>query len=266
MSAVDTLETGWLPSTPVDDTVLRSFLRNQGELNALVARAGGGHVHDDDAVSVADAASPVAYQNQAVLHRPLHGLDDPVLDVAAAHLCSGRTATLLSAWPTPDLAPRGWQLVGHPAFVVRGPVAQTPAAHPRHPGLEVHVADSADDLAVAEDLVVRAYPVPEAAGASRGFAFPEGVLDTALLVRICSIDGTPVAVAASLPAQGLVNLCLAATLPEARHRGAWSALVDDRCGDRPELPAAAFTSDDSRPGFVRAGFLPVLRFTLWLRP
>ncbi|HET7899601.1 MAG TPA: hypothetical protein VFL59_00335 [Candidatus Nanopelagicales bacterium] len=266
MTAVDELETGWLPSTPVDDTLLRAFLRNQAALNALVADAGHGHVHDDDLVSVADAGSPVAYQNQAVLHRPLRTVDDPALDVAETHLCSGRSATLLSAWPTPDLRSRGWHLVGHPAFVVRGPVAATQAPHPRHPGLEIHVADCADDLAVAEDLMVRGYPVPEAIGAPRGSAFPADLLETPVLVRVCSIDGVPVAVAASLPMHGVVNLCLAATLPEARHRGAWTALVDDRCGDVPHLPAAAFTSDDSRPGFVRAGFLPVVRFTLWLRP
>ena len=33
----------------------------------------------------------------------------------------------------------------------------------------------------------------------------------------------------------------------------------------PALPAVAFTSDHSRPGFVRMGFLPITRFTLWSR-
>ena len=35
--------------------------------------------------------------------------------------------------------------------------------------------------------------------------------------------------------------------------------------DAPDLPAVAFTSDDSRPGFERMGFLAVSRFTLWQR-
>ena len=34
----------------------------------------------------------------------------------------------------------------------------------------------------------------------------------------------------------------------------------------PDLPAVAFTSDDSRPGFVKHGVLPVMRFTLLVRP
>jgi hypothetical protein len=45
----------------------------------------------------------------------------------------------------------------------------------------------------------------------------------------------------------------------------WEALVWARVADAPELPAIAYTSDYSRPGFVRMGFLPITRFTLWYR-
>ena len=81
--------------------------------------------------------------------------------------------------------------------------------------------------------------------------------------RIGYLDGTPVVAAASHAAHDVVNLCLAATLPAARCRGAWRALVAARCADTPDLPAVAFTSDYSRPGFLRTGFLPITRFTLW---
>jgi len=69
--------------------------------------------------------------------------------------------------------------------------------------------------------------------------------------------------AASHAAHGVVNLCLAATLPPARRRGVWHALATARCASTPDLPAVAFTSDYSRPGFLRMGFLPITRFTLW---
>lgn len=36
------LETGWLPDTPVDDTLLRQFIFSQAEVNELTARAAGG--------------------------------------------------------------------------------------------------------------------------------------------------------------------------------------------------------------------------------
>jgi hypothetical protein len=64
---------------------------------------------------------------------------------------------------------------------------------------------------------------------------------------------------------GLVNLCLGATLPGVRRRGVWRSLVWERVSEDPGKPAVAYTSDDSRPGFLRMGFLPVTRFTLWAR-
>ena len=82
--------------------------------------------------------------------------------------------------------------------------------------------------------------------------------------RVGYLDGSPVATGASLVGHGVVNLCLASTLPEARRRGVWQAMVNARCADAPDLPAVAFTSDYSQPGFVRMGFLPVQRFTLWV--
>jgi hypothetical protein len=62
-----------------------------------------------------------------------------------------------------------------------------------------------------------------------------------------------------------VKLCLAATLADARRRGVWESLVWARIADAPDLPAVAYTSDDSRPGFARMGFLVVQRLTFWLR-
>jgi hypothetical protein len=46
----------------------------------------------------------------------------------------------------------------------------------------------------------------------------------------------------------------------------WSALVWARVNQAPDQPSVAFTSDYSRPGFVKMGFLPMTRFTLYVRP
>ena len=54
-----------------------------------------------------------------------------------------------------------------------------------------------------------------------------------------------------------------ATLSAARRRGVWHALTTARCASTPDLPGVVFTSDYSRPGFLRVGFLPITRFTLW---
>ena len=57
------------------------------------------------------------------------------------------------------------------------------------------------------------------------------------------------------------------TLPEARHRGCWAAMVRSRLAAVPDLPAVALFGDDSRPGAERLfGFLPITRFTMWMLP
>jgi len=259
MTTTDTrpLETGWLDDTPVEDSTLRQFLHNQADLGALLAVAGGGEVVRLPGAVVTGYASPVAYLKQTVLLRPLVAEDDPVLDVAEQVAARWGGQTLLSAWPTPDLSRRGWQLLGHPTFVARPPRAPRPYDRDR----VVVVADP-EELLLAGSIVAEGYPLPEAVGHP---LYPAAVLGTGLLVRLGLLDGRPVAAAASHPAHGVQNLCLAATLPEARRHGVWELLAQARLDDRPELPAVAYTSDYSRRGFEKLGFLPVTRLTLWAR-
>jgi hypothetical protein len=258
------LETGWLDDTPIDDNLTRGFVANQAEANEIVALAAGGRAARPDGVFLADAASAIPYYNQAVLSRPVLDAGDALLDEVEGFFAgSSRVSTLLSMWPTPDLTARGWQLVGHPAFVVRaaGAVASEPA-----PGVAVHVVTDADALATAERVAIDGYPIDEAKDEPLGSVLPAGVLGSALAVRVGTLDGAPVAIGNALVGHGVVNLCLGATLPAARRRGVWEALVWARVASAPDLPAVAYTSDDSRPGFLRMGFLVVSRFTLWARP
>jgi len=258
------LENGWRPDTPVGDSVLRRFLFNQADLGDLIADAVGGRRTRTAEVAMADVGVPVPYLNQAVLLAPVLAADSPVLTAIDEFFATGHhPAIVLSAWPTPDLTSRGWILVGHPMFVLRAPAEH---AFRSNTGVAVRVAHTAADLATAEAVAVRGYPLPEADGLRPNALFGPGLLGGALRVRFAAVEGTPAAIGSSHVAHGLVNLCLAATLPTARRRGAWESLVWARIDDGPGLPAAAFTSDDSRPGFVRMGFLPVTRFTLWLRP
>jgi hypothetical protein len=256
------LETGWLADTPVGDTVLRRFLFNQSEANERIATASGGRHDRTDAVTMADANGPVPYFNQAILLRPLFSTAEPVLDDLDAFYAraKGRARTLLSLWPTPDLSPRGWSLVGHPAFMVRGAF---PASFEAADGVTVRTATTAEDLHVVEHIAIEGYPLDEARDLPPGSLFPAGLLGSDVSLRIGSLEGEPVAAGACHVGQGVVNLCFAATLPQARRRGVWEALVWARVGDGPTLPAVAYTSDYSRPGFERMGFVPTIRFTLW---
>jgi hypothetical protein len=258
------LETGWLPDTPIDDTLLRRFVHNQAEVNEIVAEAAGGRSDRTDDVFLADAGSPVPYFNQAILARPVSHSDDAALDAVDAFFAArSHPATVLSIWPTPDLSARGWSLVGHPAFVARAPAAHehTPPAD-----VEVRVAETAADYALAERVAIEGYPLEVDGDTGEGSIFPASLGERGLLVRLGSVDGTPVGVGNRFVGHGVVNLCLGATLPAARRRGVWASLVWARVNDGPDLPAVAFTSDYSRPGFIRMGFLPVTRFTMWLLP
>jgi hypothetical protein len=170
---------------------------------------------------------------------------------------------VLAAWPTPILASRGWQLVGLPLFVVRAP---GPHETPTPPGVTVVRVDNAVELAMAERVAIDGYPLPEAEGLPAYSLLGTSLLDGPLRIRVAYVDGRPAALGSGHTGHGVVNLCLAATMSAARRRGAWRSLVWARVDDAPDLPAVAFTSDDSRPGFLRLGFLPITRFTLWLKP
>jgi hypothetical protein len=259
------LETGWLGDTPVDDNLFRRFLHNQGELNEMLAACvDGGRSSRTDDVVMNDHRQPVAFLNQALLLRPLTGLDDPVLEEVEAFVDEpgASPASLLSAWPTPDLSSRGWMLYGHPAFVARGGWSQPRAA--ATDGVEVRDIDEST-IAEFDRVMVEGYPMPEATGLPPGSMYPAAALGLGLRLRVGYVDGTPVAAGAGYVAHGVVNMCGAATLPAARRRGVWGALVRARMADAPDLPAVAFTSDYSRPGFDHLGFLVVTRFTLWGR-
>ena len=148
-------------------------------------------------------------------------------------------------------------------FVVRSPGH---LAVPRPEGVTTDVACTAEELALAERIAIEGYPLASAAGAPANSVYAAETLESPLLVRIGRLAGEPVSAAASYFAHDVVNLCLAATLPAGRRQGVWAQLVADRVNDEEHYPACAITSDDSRPGFVKLGFLPVQRMTMWMRP
>jgi hypothetical protein len=146
-------------------------------------------------------------------------------------------------------------------LVARGPWGDL--ARPGDAGLVRLVGPG--DLGDYERVLVEGYPMPEAQGLPVGAVVPPPVLDRGVRLRLGIAGGEPVAAAANFVGHGIVNLCSAATLPAARRRGVWGALVRARMADAPDLPAVAYTSDFSRPGFVHMGFLPLFRATLWGR-
>ena len=74
-----------------------------------------------------------------------------------------------------------------------------------------------------------------------------------------------VSASASFASHGIASLALAATLPAARGRGHWHGHAVARLRANPSVWTLGVFSDFSRPLAEHLGFVPLLRFTLWIR-
>ena len=79
------------------------------------------------------------------------------------------------------------------------------------------------------------------------------------------LDHEIVSAAIAFVDHGLGSLAFGTTQPGARRRGLWQQLAVARIRTMPDLWVAGVFSDLSRPGAERLGFVPVQRFTLWVR-
>jgi hypothetical protein len=256
------LTTGWEPDVPIGDTFLRRFVFALAEAWEPTVAALGGQVRRCAEFALADLGRPAGLANAVTLLQPLP-YEGAVLDSVEDAVAGGTgMVALLSAWPTPDLTARGWRLAGHPPLHLRPPAPLPPVPAPRR--LRVVPVTDAAGLTDFERVLVEGYPFPDVAP---GTLFDERVLAAASPhLEVGYLDDRAVTVGARHTAHGLLVLALGATLPSARHRGCWAEMVRSRLAAAPELPAAALFSDDSRPGAERLfGFVPITRFTLWLR-
>ncbi len=259
------LTTGWEHDLAVGDTVLRRYLFHHAALGAAFTLAGGGRALDADDVSMADLGRPSGYFNAAVLLRPPPDWDAVMARVERFFSGGRGQACLWSAWPTPDLAARGWRLSGHPPLLIRPPVSTNPVTTPAPSELDVRPVTCATDLADWERAAIDGYPLSELQDAGIGAFAPPALLDDERLRFFVGRDGDrPVAAAASFVSHGIASLAYSATLPTLRRRGFWRRLTTERLRVTPELWTAGVFSDFSRPGAEALGFVPVLRLTLWI--
>jgi hypothetical protein len=263
------LETGWLPTTPISDSYLRRFLWNWADACAATAGAFRGHVLDTAVVRLADAGLPVAFSNCATLTQPLtaENAASTLAQITAFYAFDDPSRTgevlLVSAWPTGDLRPHGWNLMGHP------PIHLLPQGIPARDGprgLQIVRVDSPGLLHTWEQTVSRGYPLEGLEDAPAGtLASPSLLSDPHYGAWVGFVDDLPVAAASAWVAHGVVNVTLVATLPDERRKGYGEALTWDASRLDPTLPAMLLSSDDGRPVYERMGYLPLQRMTLWYR-
>ena len=261
------LTDGWEPDLPVGDTLLRRFLFNLAAFHEVPAVAAGGRVLRRDDFVAADLGRPAAMHNAATLLRPLP-FDRPgeVLDEVEGFFDGGGSGEvyLWSAWPTPDLRPRGWVLEGHPPMLLRppggGPVPPVP------PGLRVERVAGAGALRDWVRVEVDGFPYRELQPYRPGALLDERVLaDGRLRLWVGYEHDRAVCLGSLFVDAGVAHFSLGVTLPEARRRGYWAAMAAVRLLDAPGLPLVGVFSDMSRPSAEAIGFLPIARFTLWHR-
>jgi hypothetical protein len=257
------LTTGWEPAVPVDDTLVRQFLFHQADVHEAFVLAGGGCFLRTPGAALADIGRAGGYWNAAVLLRPPADWAAAVDEVESFFARGTGPAFLWSAWPTPDLTVRGWQLSGHPPLLARPPARVLPLPAP--PAVDVRPVATAAELADWERVAIDGYPLPDMLPFVAGSFAPPALLDDDRFGFWLGRDGgRPVAAGVSATAQGVSSLAFGTTRPEARRRGYWQRLAVERLAATPDLWTVGTFSDDSRPGAEALGFVPLLRLTLWI--
>jgi hypothetical protein len=255
------LTNGWEPDVPPGDTLKRRAVLAHASWPIAVASALGCPARRTDRWAGALIATGGDLTNPVILTQPVAETGAASLVAEVADLIPATTAYfLLSPWVSPDFAPHGLALLGHPPLMVRFPGARS-RGDPE--GVRVVEARDADTLAVAERVLIAGFPMP---GSTPGSVLRPGLLDGTTQVWLGYVDGEAVSVAAAHRAAGATLVEYVAALPAARGRGAgaavtWAATLAD-----PELPAVLVASDDGRPTYERMGYLPIERWTAWLRP
>jgi hypothetical protein len=261
------LTTGWERELPAGDTLLRQGALNVASRLVHEANVMGGHAERWDDLLAADLGSTSPWINTALLLAPLRpdGVDDLVdrLDSVFARGGDRIPFSLLSPLPTPDLTSHGFELVGHPPFMVRTPGGVVP---PPPEGLEVVEATDAMSVAWFEQALVDGFPIPDLQPLKPGTVLPATLAGGSLRLWVGLVNGSPVCCAAAQVSDGVNQVEMVATLAEQRGRGygeavTWRATLAD-----PSLPSVLIASDPGRPVYERMGFLPVLRWTFWVRP
>lgn len=271
----EVLPDGTEPDTPPGDNALLDFARAEARGYGLVAEAVGGRVLVDDEAGIHahDTGAPTPFGNAVFLTRPVPDAD--TADVTARvhgffDEAAGGPYLVFSPWRTTDWRAHGFAPVGHPPLMLRaaGPIPAVP------PGLHLEEVADEDGLVAFERCFVEAYPIEELAPFTRPVLLGAGLV--AGLVDGASSEGSGwrfvvarlgdevVGTAAAFVTPDVTAIEFVSTRPEARGHGVGAATTAWAATVAPDRPALLISSDDGQPVYRRLGFLPLLRYTLWL--
>jgi len=260
---------GWEPDTPVDDSLLRRFLVNwTTSIEAHGVPAGGRVLRRDDLAAV-DLGRPSFGGNVATLLAPLFsdGVDEVISTLDEFYGFSTATyrgtAFLFSPWPTPDLRPHGWTLMGHEPLMLCPAGGELP---PPPAGLRIEEVQDEANLRAFELTMVRGFESPDLEAEGPGAVFGPGILrDNRMRMWVGWEVDRPVSAAAVFVDAGINDVTLVGTVPEARRRGYGAALTWRATLAGPTLPAMLLATEEGRPVYERMGYLSLFSFTVWSR-
>jgi hypothetical protein len=258
--------TGWELDAPHGDTVLRQFLESQVSFQRLAGEAHGATIVENERFIAVDTGRPATFLNLAVLRKPLEGaeLEQTMSEIESVYGAEGARglAVIYSPLPSPDLSRWKWTLSGHPPLQLRSPLTPTIDTS----SIEIQQVTSDEDLLAFERVMIEGFEFDEMRGSPPNSMFtPSMLADSRFGAWLAYLDGEPVAGAGSMVEDGIVEVVMVATLPQARRKGIGLAVT--QAATRPELglPAVLFSSDEGRPVYERLGYVPILRGSFWYR-
>lgn len=260
------LETGYLASTPTRDNALFDYARGEADSFAALARSSGGRVHRDAAIgiSLADSGVQTPFGNTAHLTKPMPDGALPTV-VEALHdffdAAPGGPFLVFSPWPIGDLGSHGFHLVGHPPLMLRPSAVSLP---PPNPKLRISPVETADQLADFEQTLVEAYPAPEMQPWRRGAFFRPELLDTSWRLFAGYEGARCVATAAAWVGSTHTIVEMVSVRTECRGNGYGAAITAAATAAEPDRTAMLIASDLGRPVYDHLGYLPLLRYTLFV--
>lgn len=261
-----TLETGSGPTTPPGDNLLTDFARAEAAAyRALAQQAGGRSTFDDElGLAMSDAGSPCYFGNVAYATRPLDGdgAREAVRRVRRFYDGgAGGPYLLLTPWSLGDLGPDSFVLAGHPPLMVRPAGGAVPASGDAR---IVH-ARSATDVADFDQTLSEAYPAEALLPyGTQPALFTAGIVDTGWELVTAYLGDQPVATAGAYATDQVVAIEAVSTRPSFRGRGLGALVTAAAAATSDGVPAALLSSDAGRSVYEAIGFLPVMRFTLWI--
>jgi GNAT superfamily N-acetyltransferase len=259
------LESGYGPCAPPGDNLCNDFVQESARSFAAFASVRGDRLaRIDGVVTMVDAGSPVPFFNRATLEQPIDDVERVLSELRSFYCGTGRETPFLldSAWPTPDLRPYGFALMGHPPLMRRPAREPLPSAPPELQIVPVRDERTAHDY---EYTLVYGYPAVQMQPV-QGVSILTPAARTAPGWHhfVGYVDDRPATAGSAYVGDRCVRVDNIATLEDARGRGYGAAITAAAVAVDPSKPATLVASDLGRPVYEHLGFVAMLRVTYWL--